>query len=252
MIERQFVAQNFKEQQIQEYIRGNLKRAGQAGIKLQRTPLGEKITIYSSHPGLIVGRGGENIKKLTLALKKKFGLENPQIEISEVLNPSLNPYIVAEKIASSLERFGSAKFKGVMHKSMADVLSAGAVGVEIVLSGKIPSTRAKSWRIKGGHIKKSGDIAVSYVQKAKVTALIKTGIIGIKVNIMPPGYTLPDALKVILPADLSKAEVEDITGKEDREDNESEAVSEIREKLEDKKKPAKKAAKKKAAKKKEE
>lgn len=246
MIERQFVTQRSKEQQIQEYIAENLTRAGLSYTKLQRTPLGEKITIFTSHPGLVVGRSGENIKKLTLALKKKFGLENPQIEISEVENPSLEPRIVGEKIAGSIEKFGSSNFKGVMHKAMEEVLRAGAIGVEIVLSGKVPSTRAKSWRIRGGHMKKNGDIAVTYVKKAQVSAMIKTGMIGIKVNILPPGVFLPDAIKVMPP---EEAVVEDITSEStqakketaDAEtDSETEAVKEIKQKIEKKKKIVKK------------
>lgn len=255
MIERQFVTQKSKEQQIQEYIAENLTRAGLSHTKLQRTPLGEKITIFTSHPGLVVGRSGENIKKLTIALKKKFGLENPQIEISEIENPYFEPRIVGEKIAGSIEKFGSSNFKGVMHKAMEDVLRAGATGVEIVLSGKVPSTRAKSWRIRGGHMKKCGDIAVSYVRKAQVTAMIKTGMIGIKVNILTPDVILPDSIKVMPP---EEPVVEDITNevkaaskskeaKAESADGETEAVKEIKQKMEKKKPAKKKTAKKEEA-----
>ena len=72
MIERQFVDQNFKEFLIQEYIASELSRCGLSHIKLQKTPLGEKIIIHASRPGLIVGRKGANINKLTKDLKKKF------------------------------------------------------------------------------------------------------------------------------------------------------------------------------------
>ena len=82
MIERKFVAQKIKEYQIQEYIEHNLKHVGHSHTKMVKTPLGEKIVLYASRPGLIVGRKGQNIKELTKTLKKIFGLENPQIEIS--------------------------------------------------------------------------------------------------------------------------------------------------------------------------
>jgi len=129
-------------------------------------------------------------------LKKKFKLENPQIEISEIENPNLDAGIVAERIAISLERFGSKRFKGILHKTMEDVLNNGALGVEIILSGKVPSSRAKSWRVFGGYMKKCGEIAVSQVKRAQVTALIKSGIIGIKVSIMPSDVVLPDDIKL--------------------------------------------------------
>ena len=196
MIERKFVAQKIKEFQIQEFIEQNIKKVGHSHTKLVKTPLGEKIIIHASRPGLIVGRKGENIKKLTKILKKKFDLENPQVEISEVENPNLDAQIVAERIANSLERFGTQKFKGVGHKTMSDVMAAGALGVEIVVSGKIPSARAKSWRFYQGYLKKCGEPA-NQVSTAICHAQIKAGTVGVKVSIMPPNAILPDRIKVL-------------------------------------------------------
>lgn len=199
MIERKIVAQKMKEFQIQEFISQSLRNTGQSHTKVQRTPMGEKIVVHTSRPGLIVGKSGQNIKKLTQAIKKKFDLENPQIEIAEVDNVNLNAQIVAERIAQSLERFGSARFKGVTHQVMQDVMGAGAMGVEIIISGKVPSARAKAWRFYQGYLKKCGDIAITKVLKAYATAKLKSGVIGIKVRIMPPGTHLPDELKIVEP-----------------------------------------------------
>lgn len=196
MIERKFVSQNIKEFQIQEYISSTLKNVGHSHTRMQRTPLGEKIIIYTSRPGLIVGRKGENIKKLTKNLKKKFELENPQIEISEVEQIMLDPKIVAERIASSLERFGSQRFKGIGHKTMEEVIQAGGLGIEIIISGKIPGSRAKSWRFYKGYLKKCGNLAMTGVRTAQAYAQLKTGTIGVKISIMPKDVKFPD--RVIL------------------------------------------------------
>lgn len=196
MIERKFVAEKFNEYQIREYISHTLKNAGHSTTKLIKTPLGEKIVIYASRPGLVVGRKGENIKKLTNTLKKKFHLENPQIEIAEVEDPLLDANIVAERIASTIERFGIQKFKAIGHKTMQDVMNAGALGIEIRLSGKIPSSRAKSWRFYVGYLKKCGDIAIEGVKRAHASAQLKSGTIGIKVRIMPPDIKLPDDIEL--------------------------------------------------------
>lgn len=197
MIERKFVAQKIKEYQIQEYIGANLKNVGHSHTKMVKTPLGEKIVIYASRPGLIVGRKGQNIKELTKTLKKRFGLENPQIEISEVGDINLDANIVAERITDSLERFGSQKFKAIGHKVMGDVMNAGAMGIEIIVSGKIPSSRAKCWRFYSGYLKKCGDISVTDVDRAHAQAKLKTGVVGVKVSIMPPGTKLPDKVEFI-------------------------------------------------------
>ena len=166
MMEREFVAQKLKEYRIQEFVEGSLGNVGHSHTVMKKTPLGEKITIYASRPGLVVGRRGANIKDLTRQLKKKFNLENPQIEISEVENIFLDPNIVAEKIVSSLERFGANRFKGIGHKTMGKVMEAGALGVEIKISGKIPGARARSWRFYKGFVKKCGEAAVESVRKS--------------------------------------------------------------------------------------
>ncbi|MBS3135333.1 30S ribosomal protein S3 [Candidatus Woesearchaeota archaeon] len=196
MIERKFVAANMKEFLIQEFIGSSIKGAEHSHTKLQKTPLGERIVIYSSKPGIIVGKKGQNIKQLTKVLKKKFGLENPQIEISEVENPYFDPNIMAERIVNYLEKFGTSKFKSIGHKVMSDVMGAGAMGIEILISGKIPSARAKSWRFYQGYLKKCGDIALTGVKIAYATAQLKTGSIGVKVSIMTPDTILPDKIKI--------------------------------------------------------
>lgn len=221
MIERKFVSQKMKEFQIEEYITQNLENVGHSHTKMVKTPLGEKIIIFASRPGLIVGRKGQNIKQLTKTLKKRFNMENPQIEISEVENPSLDAQIVAEKIVDALEKFGSEKFKAVGHKIMTEVMRAGALGIEIVVSGKVPSARAKSWRFYSGYLKKCGDIAVTGVRKADVQAKLKTGIIGVKVKIMPPDIKLPDDIELV-----EKKEIKVEEKKEEKHESERTEVNE--------------------------
>ena len=113
-------------------------------------------------------------------------------------------------------------------------MNSGARGVEIIISGKIPGSRAKSWRFLQGYLKKSGDIAISGVRHAQVSALLKSGIIGVKVAIMPPDIEMPDHVEVL--KELAPASIEEVK----------------EEKLEDKKVAKKKTpAKKKIVKKKE-
>ena len=212
MIERKFVAQKIKEFQMEEYITKSLKNVGHSHTKMVKTPLGEKIVIFASRPGLIVGRKGQNIKQLTKTLKKRFELENPQIEISEVNNPNLDAHIVAEKIVDALERFGSEKFKAIGHKIMTEVMKSGALGIEIVISGKVPSARAKSWRFYSGYLKKCGDVA-NGVRKAHAQAQLKTGIIGVKISIMPPDIKLPDDIELIEGKEVKVEEQKEIVKK---------------------------------------
>lgn len=195
MMEREFVAQKLREFQVQEFIDQSLGNVGHSQTLMKKTPLGEKIIIYASRPSIVVGRRGANIKELTRKLKKQFNLENPQIEIGEVTNIFLDPNIVAERIASSLERYGANRFKGIGHKMIEKIMEAGARGVEIFLSGKLPGARARSWRFYRGYVKKCGDAAQVSVRKATRSALLKPGIVGIRVSIMPPDIRLPDDIR---------------------------------------------------------
>ncbi|MDO8555779.1 MAG: 30S ribosomal protein S3 [Nanoarchaeota archaeon] len=194
MIERQFINQKLKEHAVQEYIGKELGKSGYSHTQIKRTPLGEKVVVYTSRPGLVVGKKGENIQRMTQVLKKKFKMENPQIEIGEIQEPYLDVHFVADRIASTFERFGSKRFKSIGYKMLQSIMDAGGVGAEIVISGKVPSARAKSWRFKVGYLKKSGDLNESLISKEITASNLKSGTIGIKVSIMTPDLELPDRL----------------------------------------------------------
>ena len=196
MIERNILSQKIKEFQIKEFIAAEFAKTGYSHTKIQRTPLGDKVTIYTSRPGLVVGRKGQNIKRLTIILKNRFKMENPQIEIGEIENPFFDAQSISEKIAYTLEKFGSKRFKSIGYKVLQSIIDAGALGAEIVISGKIPSARARRWRFSDGYLKKSGHKEL-YIIEGRSTATLKSGIIGISVTIMPPGVMLPDKINFI-------------------------------------------------------
>ncbi|MFT7615465.1 MAG: small subunit ribosomal protein S3 [Candidatus Woesearchaeota archaeon] len=207
MIERKIVAEKLQEFLIQEFITETLSRVGHSHTELYKTPVGEKIIIHASRPGLIVGAKGSNIKRLTKVLKTKFKLENPQIEISEIKDQNSNAQLVAENIAFQLEKFGSQRFKGIGYSSMDGVMRSGALGVEILISGKLPSSRARTWRFYMGYLKKCGEVATTGVDVAYTQAVLKSGTVGIQVRIMHSSIVLPD--KVDLITKVEELDVED-------------------------------------------
>lgn len=194
MMERDFINRKTQELHIKKYVEKRLNRVELSSIQLKKIPLGEKIIITTSRPSLVVGSKGVNIRDLTKELKKQFNLENPQIEIVEVKDPFLDPNVIADRIVSLLERYGSQRFKSVGHKMMENVIRSGGLGVEIIISGKIPGARAKSWRFYQGYLKKCGDVAVEGIYSTEKSAKLKSGIIGVKVKIMPPETRLPDRI----------------------------------------------------------
>src|SRR3989338_711331 len=196
MIERQIVAQKSKERAIEEFVFSYLGKLSCSHIKMQRTPMGEKVSVYTSRPGLIVGKKGANIKKLTDLLKTKFNMENPQLEVVEITNPFVDAASVTRSLISGFERFGPKRFKAMAYRALDDALKAGARGIEIVIGGRgVPSERAKSWRFSAGYLKKSGDISANYVDRCYESCNLRSGTIGIKVSILHPEVALPDEVK---------------------------------------------------------
>ena len=198
MIEREFIKEKRKYLKIKEFLFGKIPRmAGVGQITIEKTPLGEKVTISAVKPSVVIGRAGGAITDLTSTIKAKFGLENPQLEVKEIAVPQLNATVMANKIADELLRFGTAKFKAIGYKTLQSILNAGALGAEIKISGRgVPGSRSKSWRFAAGYMKKCGQIALEEVDHAITAANLHTGTVGIQVKIMPPTIILPDRMRL--------------------------------------------------------
>lgn len=194
MIERKIVEDKFTEYSISEFIRSEISDVPLEKVLFEKTPLGERITIVTSAPGLVIGKEGANIKHLTKSIKARFKFDNPQIKINEVEDQNLCSAIVAKVIANNLTKFGSQRFKLTGFKALSAVMNAGAMGVEIRLTGKLPSSRSKSWRFSKGYLKKTGYVSDFEIDKSIEHVVLKTGKIGIKVEIMRPETPLPDKI----------------------------------------------------------
>jgi len=195
MDERKFIGFKKQEFGIKEYIKRDLGKGKISRLDIEYTPIGEKIIVLTSKPGLVIGKRGEKIEELTEVLKRRFKLENPHIEIKEIETPLFDAQLVADEIAMALERMGNLKFKVIAYRKLQEIIQAGALGCEIRLSGKLPSERAKSWRFAEGYLKKAGD-SRKEVDRAETTAITKTGMIGVKVAIMNPKAKIYDRINI--------------------------------------------------------
>jgi small subunit ribosomal protein S3 len=177
-----FVKQSIREVSIDEFIRRNFPSTDYSDIELQRTPLGIKVVIYTHKPGRVIGRSGSKINKMSEILKQKFELDNPQLDVKSVPNPNLDAKIVAKQIKSSLER--GYNYKKIGNISLKKVMEAGAIGVEIIISGKLGGSKGRIGKFTGGYIKHCGHSAEELVDYGFEEANTKPGKIGIKVKIM--------------------------------------------------------------------
>ena len=101
---RHFISESLKKAEINEFLRDEFERAGYGGVDVTKTPLGTHVVVYAMRPGIIIGRGGETIKRLAEVLEKNFNLPNPQISVAEIEVPELNAFVVGSRITSALKR----------------------------------------------------------------------------------------------------------------------------------------------------
>jgi len=193
--ERKFVIENIRRALLKEYIRHETERAGFGGLDIQRTPMGTRIILTAERPGMIIGRKGGTIKELTDNIESRFKFDNPRIEVQEDPDPALNPHIMAQKLASALER--GWHFRRAGHSTVRRIMDAGARGCQVVISGKLTGERHRTEKFREGHVKYCGETQKIWMHNGFAVAKKKPGIIGIKVQIMDKNAHLPDEVRII-------------------------------------------------------
>ncbi|HWR25496.1 MAG TPA: 30S ribosomal protein S3 [Methanosarcina sp.] len=193
-IERKFVNDGYVKASMHEYFAEQLNRAGYGGMELNRTPMGTQIIIYSEKPGMVIGKAGKVIRKLTRDVATKYNLENPQIDAQEVKRPELNAQMMASRLAASIER--GWYFRKAGHNTLRAVMNAGALGCEVVISGKLTGARSRVEKFVDGYIKHSGNPVQEVVDEGFAVAIKKLGTLGCKVRIIQPGVILPDSYRI--------------------------------------------------------
>jgi small subunit ribosomal protein S3 len=207
-IVKHFITESIKRTEIDEFLQQKLERAGYGGVTIAKTPLGTHIVIYAMRPGLVIGRGGETIRELAALLEEKFKVANPQISVSEIEIPEFNAHVVASRVAASLQK--GVHFRRAGFWALNQVMEAGALGAEIIISGKLRTERARYEKFKAGYLAKCGEPALRNIRKAEAHVQLKPGMFGIKVRIMPPDAQFPDRIKIAneLPPEEEKTQEE--------------------------------------------
>jgi len=210
--EHQFIEDGLQRSQIDEFFADELGRAGYGGMDVAHTPMGTQIVLKAEKPGMVIGKGGENIRKITTELEERFNLEDPQVDVQEVDEPDLNARIVADRLANALER--GWYFRKAGHTTLERIMDAGALGAEIVLSGKVTGARSRVEKFNDGYIKHNGEPAETIVDHGQGVAVMKLGTIGVDVKIIPPEAKLPDDFEIEEDADIEDLVPEDIDADE--------------------------------------
>ncbi|MFC6955474.1 30S ribosomal protein S3 [Halorubellus litoreus] len=228
--EHQFIQDGMQRSQIDEFFAEELGRAGYGGMEMAPTPMGMQIVLKAEKPGMVIGKGGKNIRKVTTQLEERFNLEDPQIDVQEVDEPDLNARIVADRLANALER--GWYFRKAGHTTLERIMDAGALGAEIVLSGKVTGARSRVEKFNDGYIKHNGEPAEEVVDHGQGVAVMKLGTIGVDVKIIPPGAELPDDFGVHADMDVNEVAPEAVEANEAAdliEEPDDEELAEIQE-----------------------
>ena len=193
-IVKEMIKERVRRAQVHDYVQKKTSRAGFGGLSIQRTPLGTHVRIAAERPGLVIGRKGSDIQRLTEELERKFGYENLQVEAGEVNNFALNPLIMAAKVANALERGWNYRRAG--NSMLQRIMDSGARGCQITIAGKLTGLRHRTEKFLSGHIKFCGETALELMDVGIAQAKLKPGTIGVKVAIMRPDAKLPDEIEV--------------------------------------------------------
>ena len=175
--EKEFAGKLQEDQKIRNYIQNRLKKAGISRILIDRTPKRAVITIYTSRPGIVIGRSGKEITQLEEELKQITNKE-VKILIHEIKRPELDAHLLAENIAGQLE--GRMSFRRAMKMAITSSMRMGAEGVRVMCGGRLGGAEiARSEQYKEGRIPLH--TLRADIDYAQATAQTIYGAIGVKV-----------------------------------------------------------------------
>ena len=168
---------------IRKYISFRLPNAGISNVEINRTSKKVSVTIHTARPGIVIGRGGEEVNKLKKELRQLTNKKDAQINISEVKRPELNAALVGMNICQQLKK--KISYRRVINKAMQATMRMGANGIRINVAGRLGGVEiARSEKYSDGSVplhtlRANIDYALSEAHTAY-------GIIGVKVWICKP------------------------------------------------------------------
>ena len=205
---------SYKIMLLKDYLREAIKESGFSDVDIQKTPTGTRVALHVTRPGIVIGRKGVGIRDLTKALEKDFGLKNPQISVIEIDKPELQPSVMCNRMSQHLAR-GTAFRRAVMW-TMQTIMSAGAMGVQITISGKLRGERSSFEKHHKGILPRAGHHADVVVLEDIVHVNTKMGLIGVRIRIARKENYIPEFefKSAIKEEPVKKKKVEEEEGKE--------------------------------------
>ena len=184
---KEYVDQLHQDIKIREMIRVESPRAGVSRIEIERFPGKVKISVHTAKPGILIGRKGENVKRLRASLEGLVG-KKIDLDIKEIKAPDIDAFLVAKNIAEQLER--RISYQRAMKRSIQQSMRQGAQGIRIEVAGRLSGAEmARTIHMREGQVPRQ--TLRADIDFAKAEALSSYGRIGVKVWIYK-GIILPE------------------------------------------------------------
>ncbi len=193
---KKVISHNYRVMLIKDELRRRIKDAGFSAVDISESPMGARVILHVTRPGIVIGRRGESIRKLTEDLESEFGLKNPQVMVNEIPKPELSPSVMCNRMAAHIER-GTA-FRRATMWTLQQIMENGARGVQITISGKLRGDRSAFEKHTAGILPRAGQTAKDIVLEDVTDVKTPMGLIGIRIRIALEDRYVPDfALKRI-------------------------------------------------------
>ena len=199
---------NYNMMLLNDFLREEIKEAGFHKVDISKTPSGTKIILHVTRPGIVIGRKGAGIKQLTEKIESDFGFKNPQISVEEIPKAELSPSVMCNRLAAHIER-GTA-FRRATMWTMNQIMEAGAMGVQITISGKLRGDRSAFEKHTRGILPRAGNYAKDIVSEDITHTKTQMGLIGIKIRIASKEKVVNEFTLNELPEQKLKTESEEI------------------------------------------
>lgn len=182
-----YVDQLKQDFEIRAIIRSETEKAGVSRIEIERFPGKVKVTIHTAKPGILIGRKGDNVKKVRANMEALVG-KKIDLDIKEIKSPDMDAYLVANNIAEQLQR--RISYQRAMKRAIQQAMRQGAEGIRVEVSGRLSGAEmARTVNMREGRVPRQ--TLRANIDYAMSEALTQYGRIGVKVWIYK-GIVLPE------------------------------------------------------------
>jgi small subunit ribosomal protein S3 len=184
------IKDNYNMMLLKDYLREAIKEAGFSHVEISKTPTGTRVVLHVTRPGIVIGRKGTGIRELTETLEKRFGLKSPQVAVNEIPQPELTASVMCNRLAQLIER-GTA-FRRATMWTLQQIMNAGAMGVQITVSGKLRGDRSSFEKHSLGVLPRAGHSASIIVDEDTTPIPTPMGYIGVRIRIARKERYIPE------------------------------------------------------------